>query len=678
MKFGIAAETRTWGALFEPENQPSLHRLVIPFQQRPWQWKKERVEALLEDLFSTHRKHFFYNQADGWKRYQNTTELPHFFGSVILLDQKASDLHSNRDIIDGQQRVTATTLVISYLRVFLTTLEDQANAAGLHQLHGHARRVASAIEKRWLYTDVDKGVTRVLADQAYRGVFEKFVVEPNTQRARDAAWFNLPQLVQQNVEAKRFKDRLEFISALFNEKIETELMENGLEHANLGDQLQFRITYVQTLAQCLGECFVYIDITLKDEVYASEVFTSLNSKQQQLLQSDLIKALVFRSLKSTHSQEKVNQSWHKLIEHRPDVVTFFRRLYLSTADRANFQVKDENLAQIYKDKYLKGKLEDQILDVVDGWAQRAGALKLIDHSASSKILDQTGIEHFKTLNQRLGLEGSEIVYLTLLERNSFLKLGHSEKNDLMKLVISYAVRTVKVGGGKIDPFLQKCVGISSILNQAKPGNYSNTRSSVLTLLKAGSSDSDFREAFAKFSTKDASLQFYLLYQIESRLGRVDTHFAYQPPERIKNNIEHIVPKKLGASGWSTWRDPSSHVPLEEHALYVNRLGNLCLLEDNVNKKIQNVDFDVKRSGLKPPIVTKKISKKTNQAVVKNPKPLDSHYGTSKFELVKQLVHNSWDDQGALLSVPLASFDKSAVDNRQKFMADLAVSIWSLS
>jgi len=689
---GVNANAHPLEHLFDQQRG----RLKIPYSQRPWEWKNKRIEGLLEDLFSVHERNYFYSSVDSWRELNVTsTPLPHFFGSIILLnDNSQSGVNARYQIIDGQQRITAITILLSHLRVHAKELESEAKACSVLSLSLKAAHLASGIETIWLYADIQNNSKRVESDAAYREVFEKFVVEPQSRVDRESAWRSLASQLQDNEVSKRFRARFERTAQLVDEKIQAvaheklrlttdatgRLTDESERRLKSEEGLLCRLDFIRTVVDCLAKNFVYIQIDLQDEIYASEVFTSLNSKQQQLLQSDLIKAYVFRRCQSPDAALQANNDWHALVNCRPDTDTFFRRLYLSQAKKINEKVKDDQIAEIYKKDCLRNKRDAQVVSVVGNWKSTAEKLKYITEKTSN-FLDSSGKVLTTNLFDRLRLQGAEIVYLTMMERASFLKLSHLDKNDLIKLITDYAVRTVKVAGGKIDPFLEKCVAISFHLNTHN--NYADIRRSVLQTL-SDAHDADFKTNFSSFSTKDTNLQFYLLYEIESALlkGTVSSVLPYPPPERLVNHVEHILPKKLrpikgNFVDWQEWRDPKSAEWIKEHSEYVNRLGNLCLLEFDVNTTVKNFDFSVKRTGVRPSVTTNRILK-TGARQLKSYPSLSHHYGTSKFGLVSSLVGDSWDNAGNLLKgSPITSWGKSEICSRQFWMAEQALLIWKL-
>ena len=74
----------------------------IPAYQRPYAWTEEETETLFDDLYD-----FF----------QNAKEDNYFLGSIVLIKD---DEKPHADVIDGQQRLTTLTILISVIASYLT------------------------------------------------------------------------------------------------------------------------------------------------------------------------------------------------------------------------------------------------------------------------------------------------------------------------------------------------------------------------------------------------------------------------------------------------------------------------------------------------------------------------------------------------------------------------------
>ena len=85
-------------------------RLLVPEYQREYSWKREQLEAFWEDLV-------------GPKANSN------FSGTVLLLNTDTA----RKEIVDGQQRATTTTILLSVLRDVASTVGSLGIAQNIQE-----------------------------------------------------------------------------------------------------------------------------------------------------------------------------------------------------------------------------------------------------------------------------------------------------------------------------------------------------------------------------------------------------------------------------------------------------------------------------------------------------------------------------------------------------------------
>lgn len=88
---------------------------TIPGYQRPYAWGKEQASELLDDLL----------QALGDAPQQLSDSAPYFLGSIVLIKNEALP---DAKVVDGQQRLTTLTLLLSAIR---SVVKDPAVQAGI-------------------------------------------------------------------------------------------------------------------------------------------------------------------------------------------------------------------------------------------------------------------------------------------------------------------------------------------------------------------------------------------------------------------------------------------------------------------------------------------------------------------------------------------------------------------
>ena len=97
-------------------------KFAIDYYQREYRWKSKQVAELLDDL----AEKFLESHEPGNERSAVEQYGHYFLGSIII-----SDKDGQKFIIDGQQRLTSTTLLLIHLH---RQLEDDEQKAQLAEL----------------------------------------------------------------------------------------------------------------------------------------------------------------------------------------------------------------------------------------------------------------------------------------------------------------------------------------------------------------------------------------------------------------------------------------------------------------------------------------------------------------------------------------------------------------
>ena len=87
-----------------------VKEFVIPKFQRSYSWNKVQISQFLGDFDNV----------------MESDDPAHFFGLIVFVPQNDSN-HEKRDIIDGQQRTTTITIVLSILRDWIRDFQKNIN-----------------------------------------------------------------------------------------------------------------------------------------------------------------------------------------------------------------------------------------------------------------------------------------------------------------------------------------------------------------------------------------------------------------------------------------------------------------------------------------------------------------------------------------------------------------------
>lgn len=151
----MRAEERTIGNILTEQI-----RYEIPPYQRPYSWKKENVQQLIEDV---------------WEAYEGN-DKEYFIGSLITIEKEKNQCY---DVVDGQQRLTTLNLIFARLR------DHIANDAAKQELG-----------KRILPRNVLTGeaeTPRLLLRKKDQIFFRRHVLEAQPIPDRDREALDIPQ-----------------------------------------------------------------------------------------------------------------------------------------------------------------------------------------------------------------------------------------------------------------------------------------------------------------------------------------------------------------------------------------------------------------------------------------------------------------------------------------------------
>ena len=93
----------------------------VPDYQRPYAWTEKETEDLLEDIRS---------EIDSEPR-RGEDGPSYFLGSIVLM--KEAEKNPTSDIVDGQQRLTTLTILLSVLRDLLSDEDDEDDKDSIDQ-----------------------------------------------------------------------------------------------------------------------------------------------------------------------------------------------------------------------------------------------------------------------------------------------------------------------------------------------------------------------------------------------------------------------------------------------------------------------------------------------------------------------------------------------------------------
>lgn len=186
----------------------------------------------------------------------------------------------------------------------------------------------------------------------------------------------------------------------------------------------------------------------------------------------------------------------------------------------------------------------------------------------------------------------------------------------VRLIITASTRT-----GSVEEL------IGTIAHAVYRGEVATCKDLKTRLSKITPSDKEFEVEFATARVSKAQLARYYLRSLEMAAKGEEAPWFIPQNDQTVVNLEHILPKKPEGH-WNQAFTP------DEVSIYVNRLGNQCLMLASQNSQLRSAEWWDKKEV----------------------------YAQSPFILTSQLA-------------PLPNWWSDAVVERQKTMAELAVKAW---
>lgn len=503
-------------------------RLRIPVYQRAYAWKPEHVEDLLQDF----------------QRAMDKGSVDYFVGSVVSLRRAKED----PEIVDGQQRLATTCIIISAIRDFFLFLNDQQGA--------------ELIEKDYLLSENLK--TRVPQEHLKlsehdHDFFLNTILRPPKDRVPGHKW---------RVQSHR---RLAKAASMVAERLKkaTAIYESDSDKKDvLYKWLDFLTDHAQV-----------IYISVPDQLDAFVIFETLNDRGMDLSISDLLKTYVFGKAGKERIAE-AQARWNTMLGvlesvSSSDMTTnFIHQLWSSrhgvTRKRELFQEITDKLSTAQEAVSFSNDLVES--------ARVYAALRNSDHEFWNPYGGAVR-QHIRVLNEHLGVWQIRTLLLAVID-----KFSVAEVKRTMPLAVSWSVRYLVAGGspGNLETYYAQHAVKVRTREIETAADLAKSMSLVIP------SDELFRAAFESERVRNEHLARYYLHCLEaSNAGEQSPHLLSLDNTEVAS-LEHVLPEAPSEEAWQ-------HIPEEDRERLCYRIGNLALLAAGPNSKRGNDTFDAAKS-----------------------------------------------------------------------------------
>lgn len=504
-------------------------QFVIPVYQRNYTWNADKeVKQYLEDL---------RNVLKG--KYKN-----HFLGIIIYLEKSIDFSTREFSVIDGQQRLTTTFLIIYAVKRILEMAKDEEK---VKQLEGqyltnpyHSDKIKYKLKP--LVSD----------DDVYRCIVENR--------------FNEIEDEDSNIY-KNFNYIENYINSLL------------IEGYTANDILL-----------ALDKLYV-VSVPISEEDNAQKIFESINATGVKLTAADLIRNYLLMDLQSDIQELFYKNYWKKIednVSQNSKELEQFFRMYLAVKTYALVPKNDVYRSFVGWNEQQGLEIEELFKDLLEYAQIYYGVARKDIKELPSDV--QVAITDFRKT-------ASDIPMSIIMEFYRYYrddKISSKILGDLIGAINAYMIRRSicdmnsqnisRLFPALIKKIEEKCKmgyeSIVQILNQEMVGNNANTSGSYMP------TDKQMQEALYNANV-------YKRPALRIILDRLELHDNPAPVDLSKLSIEHLMPQ----TPTEEWLE---ELNTDEEAYYENlhRLGNLTLAAVHDNSVMGNMGWAFKNEVLK--------------------------------------------------------------------------------
>ncbi|MEA5602525.1 DUF262 domain-containing HNH endonuclease family protein [Nostoc sp. UHCC 0252] len=509
----------------------------IPAYQRPYAWTKDQASELLTDLLSF--------LGDGSEAVADTN--PYFLGSIVLIK---SENAPKADVVDGQQRLTTLTILLSVLRNLFT----EKNASRL---------------TKYIYQEGDE----------FEGTSDCYRLK---LRERDEEFFRDYVQCENGLDKLLKLDSFQLTDSQKNIKANASYFFDKL--GELSEQQRSRLSHY--LMTC---CFLVV-VSTPDLDSAYRIFSILNARGLDLSLSDFLKSEVIGKIAQSQ-QDKYTKIWETEEEDLgrdkfQELFAHIRMINCKAKPRktALKEFREDILPEIDPQKFI-----DEILKPY------SDALEIINTANYQSDKDAEKINSlFKWLNQIDNFDWVPPAILYFSKNRQTPSKLKQFFTDLERLAAGLLILRADIND-RIGRYAKVLTAIEENVDlYAFDSPLQLTPQEINRIIKTLDGDVYLIKRIRQ----------YVLLRLDSTLSQGEASYDYSVI-----TVEHVLPQNPSVgSKWLQWFPDD-----EERLQYVHRIGNLALLSRNKNAEAQNYDFDkkkekyfVSKKGICPFVLTTQV------------------------------------------------------------------------
>lgn len=492
----------------------------IPSYQRPYAWTEEETGTLFSDLYD------FYTSVD---------EDDYFLGSIVLIKE---DNKPKSEVIDGQQRLTTLTILLSVIASRFSGQDQQELAIYIREPGNKFQGLASA--------------PRLFLRERDKDFFAKYVQD-----------LKIDELLALDEEQQDTEAKLHIIRNA--REIKKKLDDT------FGNDLNALSEFVQFLVQ---RCYL-IAVSTPSQESAYRVFSVMNSRGMDLLPIDIIKAEVIGKINPS-DREKYNFIWEDLEGEASRAG--FNELFMHIRSIFAKQKAKRSLLEEFKE-YVIDKVNDPVKLIdkyIKPYSNAYTILKNKDYKSS-----QDATEVNKSLMWLNKIDNSDWMPASI----KFLS-GHMTDHNYVTWFFTKMERLASyltIISADVNTRIRRYSAILEEMEENPSHNMSEPLQSIE--LTPNEIKYELEVLGGDIYYMSSKRRNYIILRLDSFVS--DGAASYDP--RVLT-IEHVLPQTVNQS--SEWAElwPNE----EEQKQWRHKIANLVPLARRINSAAQNYDFEEKK------------------------------------------------------------------------------------
>ncbi|TCK61690.1 DUF262 domain-containing protein [Seleniivibrio woodruffii] len=497
-----------------------MGKFEIPPYQREFDWGIDEVIEFYDDI-------------------QNSNlETGYFIGHMVFDgDYNGTDFK----VVDGQQRITTITIMLSALRDCLADLDEKDYSEGIHNNYifkkDENNKEYAILDNKMPYPLLQKYVQR------FPGKKEEVIPKRSGERRIKEIYLHMRSIFSK----LDVKSLIEFRDKLLNVEI--------------------------------------IFVAVSDGADVNEIFQTLNATGKDLTTLDLIKSHIFRKYPKECNINEPEESWNIILENTEGksakfLNNFWASRYSKVSDKnlyKAFNAEIVNNASTDIKVFLKNMIDDsEIYNIVtkvdeSDWEKDEisiyKSIYTIVNVFSIEVANALLLTLIRDYREKLISQQYVIKILKTMEQYHFFHNAiMSNRSSGLDIMYAKYSRILRDASGKE----KKHIAIDAIVKEIK--DKFPTKDEL-------NSKFDSKLYYNKQNQKQKKLVQYVLEKIESTKQNNNIKL-------LQISLEHICPEKPKKGEW-VGINPKN----------ISNIGNLVLLDKDLNSSIGNADYTKKRSTI---------------------------------------------------------------------------------